>query len=264
MNIEKNELGATIRLLGGLLGETIIAQEGEAVFEMEEEIRQLAKSWRGGDETAKQKLGEIIPKLVEDLPLTAANLKAFTTYFQLVNLAEERERVRVLRQRAEEAHESGVPMDETVGAALATLKREGVSAEQLQETFYRMAITPVFTAHPTESKRRTIRQILNKVSGLLQEVHSSELFEFERMEVEEKLHDHIVLMWQSDETRSRRPTVMDEVRNSGLYFFENTLFDLVPQIYEEIDKALEQVFPGFEFEVPTLLTYGSWIGGHSN
>lgn len=261
MNIEKNELKATIRLLGGLLGETIIAQEGEPVYEMEEEIRQLAKSWRSGDETAKRKLAEIIPNLVNDLPLTAANLKAFTTYFQLVNLAEERERVRVLRQRAEVAYETGVPMDETVAAAIATLKQEGVSPESLQERLYQMAITPVFTAHPTESKRRTIRQMLNKVSELLQEVHSNELFEFERKEFEEVLHDYIVLMWQSDETRSRRPTVMDEVRNSGLYFFENTLFDLVPQIYEEIEKALAKTFPGYDFEVPSLLTYGSWIGG---
>ena len=137
MNIKKNELSATIRLLGGLLGETIISQEGQPVFEMEEEIRQLAKAWRSGDDSAKSKLGEIIPKLVEDLPLAAANLKAFTTYFQLVNLAEERERVRVLRQRAEAAHDSGEPMDETVGRALATLKREGVTAQQLQETLHR-------------------------------------------------------------------------------------------------------------------------------
>lgn len=231
------------------------------MFDMEEEIRQLAKAWRSGDETAKEKLGEIIPKIVDNLPLAEANLKAFTTYFQLVNLAEERERVRVLRQRAEAAYESGEPMDETVGRALATLKREGVTAEQLQETLRGMAITPVFTAHPTESKRRTIRQIIDKVSTLIQEVHSDERFEFEQKEIEEVLHDHIVLMWQSDETRSRRPTVMDEVRNSGLYFFENTLFELVPKIYDEFEKALKETYPDFEFELPSFLTYGSWIGG---
>ena len=184
MNIKQNELSTAIRLLGGLLGQTIIDQEGDAVFEIEEEIRQLAKSWRAGDESAKQKLGEIIPKLVEDLPLTAANLKAFSTYFQLINLAEERERVRVLRHRAQVAYETGIPMDETVAAALATLKQEGVTAPQLQETLHRMVITPVFTAHPTESTRRMIRQILNKVSRLLQEVNSDELFEFERKKVE--------------------------------------------------------------------------------
>lgn len=85
MNKKQNELSGTIRLLGGLLGETIIAQEGREVFEMEEEIRKLAKAWRAGDAEAKQRLDEVIPSLVNDLPLAAANLKAFSTYFQLVN-----------------------------------------------------------------------------------------------------------------------------------------------------------------------------------
>ena len=258
---KQNELSKSIRLLGGLLGQTIIDQEGQTVFEMEEEIRGLSKAWRAGDEDARQRLGEIIPKMVNNLPLASANLKAFSTYFQLVNLAEEQERVRVLRQRAETAFTSDVPMDETILEALTTLKREGIDAKQLQEIFLQMAITLVFTAHPTESKRRTVRQILSKVSELLQEGNSADLFEHEKKEVEELLHDHIVLLWQSDETRDRRPTVMDEVRNSGLYFFENTLFDLVPRIYEELEKGLEKVFPGESFELPSFLNYGSWIGG---
>ena len=222
MNKKQNELSGTIRLLGGLLGETIIAQEGREVFEMEEEIRKLAKAWRAGDADAKQRLDEVIPSLLNDLPLAAANLKAFSTYFQLVNLAEERERVRILRERAEVAFESNVPMDETMDEALGTLKREGVEASEIQEILTRMVVTPVFTAHPTESKRRTIRQILNKVSTLLKRLDSADLFVQERNEAEELLRDYIVLLWQSDETRNRRPTVMDEVRNSGLYFFENT------------------------------------------
>ena len=261
MESKPNELGETIRLLGGLLGQTIIDQEGNRVFDMEEDIRKLAIAWRSGDESANKRLGEIIPKLVDDLPLTSANLKAFSSYFQLVNLAEERERVRVLRKRAETAFQAGEPMDETIGAAIATLKREGITAEQFQATLKTMAITPVFTAHPTESKRRTIRQILNKVSCLLQQAHSRELFEHERKDIAEILHDYIVLLWQSDETRNRRPTVMDEVRNSGLYFFENTLFDLIPRIYEELEVALKESFPDFDFEIPSFLNYGSWIGG---
>lgn len=256
-----NSLSNSIRLLGGLLGKTIIDQEGKPVFETEEEIRKLAKAWRAGDDSAKDKLAEIIPSLVSDLPTASATLKAFSTYFQLVNLAEERERVRVLRERAQTAYQSGEPMDETIGRAIKTLKREGVTAEQLQEVFHTMAITPVFTAHPTESKRRTIRQILSKMSQLLNQVSSEELFEHEQQEVKELLHDHIVLLWQSDETRDRRPTVMDEVRNTGLYFFENTLFDLIPRVYEELESALLEYYPEQSFEIPSFLTYGSWIGG---
>ncbi len=261
MNIKQNELSASIRLLGGLLGQTIIDQEGQAVFEMEEEIRALSKAWRAGDESANKKLGEIIPKMVGDLPLATANVKAFSTYFQLVNLCEERERVRVLRERAQTAFQSEVPMDETIGEALAILKHEGVTAEQLQESIQQMAVSPVFTAHPTESRRRLIRQILSTVSELLQESQSADLFEHERLEAQQSLHDHIVLLWQSDEARDRRPTVMDEVRNTGIYFFENTLFDLVPRIYEELETALQKVFPEHDFEIPPFLHYGSWIGG---
>ena len=261
MNNPQTELSSSIRLLGRLLGQTIIDQEGRFVFESEEGIRALSKGWRSGDETARQKLDEVIPLLVNDLPLASANLKAFSTYFQLVNLCEERERVRVLRQRSEAAFRAEVPMDETISEALQTLKREGVSAERLQEILQQMLITLVFTAHPTESKRRMTRQILSTVSGLLKKYQSPDLLEQERFEVQEVLHDHIVLLWQTDETRNRPPTVMDEVRNSGVYFFENTLFELVPKIYEELENALNRAFPGEAFVVPSFLNYGSWIGG---
>ncbi len=261
MSTKQNSLSTSIHLLGGLLGQTIIDQEGEPVFQMEEEIRKLSIAWRGGDTEAKKKLDDIVEQLAGDLPLASANLKAFSTYFQLVNLAEEHERVRVLRERAQTAYQTNVPMDETIGEAIATLKREGVTAEELQKTLGSMAVTPVFTAHPTESKRRTIRQILSKMSGLLTEVGSKDLFEHEKQEVKELLHDHIVLLWQSDETRDRRPTVMDEVRNTGLYFFENTLFDLIPRIYEELESALAKEYPDFDFQIPSFLNYGSWIGG---
>ena len=248
-------------MLGDFLGKTIIDQAGEDVFNIEEEIRALAKSARVGSQGDQTKLIEKIESVANDLPLADANLKAFSTYFQLVNLAEENERVRVLRERAQTAYLAGEPMDETIGKALKTLRREGMAAEQLQEVLHEMAVTPVFTAHPTESKRRTIRQILGHVSELLSESNSLDLFEQEREQVRQRLHDHIVLLWQSDETRDRRPTVMDEVRNTGLYFFENTLLDLVPRMYEEIESALEKVYPEHKFEVPSLLRYGSWIGG---
>ena len=125
----------------------------------------------------------------------------------------------------------------------------------------RMLIMPVFTAHPTESRRRTTRQILKKVSDLLAKLNSKDLYQRQRDQVEALLLDHVVLLWQSSESRDRRPTVMDEVRNTGLYFFENTLFDLVPRIYQQLEADLKDVYPGHEFDVPAILRYGSWIGG---
>ena len=256
-----NELKSTIRTLGDLLGETITHQESAAVLELEEKIRRLAKTGRSGDQAALKELRETIDTLIEDEDATDANLKAFSTYFQLVNLAEEHERVRVLEERAEAAYVSNKPMDETISHALHELKAEGFNAEEVQEMLGRMLIMPVFTAHPTESRRRTTRQILKSVSQLLAKLDSKDLFHQQQDQLKDLLLDYVVLLWQSSEMRDRRPTVMDEVRNTGLYFFENTLFDLVPRIYEQLETDLADVFPGHDFDVPAILRYGSWIGG---
>ena len=124
-----------------------------------------------------------------------------------------------------------------------------------------MLVMPVFTAHPTESRRQTIRQNLKSVSGLLTKISSKDLYPRQRARLQDVLQDYIVLLWQSAETRDRPPTVMDEVRNTGLYFFENTLFEQVPRIYEQLETDLATVFPGHDFDVPAFLRYGSWIGG---
>ena len=158
-----------IRLLGNLLGEIILAQAGQAVFDTEETLRELAKAWRDGDQSAPESIQEVIDRMTDDPALTRDVLKAFATFFALVNLAEEHQRARVLRQRAQSAFDQDRPMDETIHEALETLKREGMSADQVQATLHSMAITLVFTAHPTESKRRSTRQILHRVSQLLRD-----------------------------------------------------------------------------------------------
>ncbi len=254
-----SQLSTNIRLLGDLLGQIIVQQAGENVFELEETIRALSKGWRDGDGTARSRAGEIIPEMVRDLPLTSDILKAFSTYFQLVNLAEEHERIRILGERENEAFENNVAMDESIASAVNILKREGFSAVDVRDKLARMLIMPVFTAHPTESRRRTIRQILEHISDSLNKLDSS--FAFKHESIREELAEYITLLWQSDESRKRRPTVMDEVRNTGLYFFENSLFDVVPQIYAELESALAAAWPDENLEAPPVLKFGSWIGG---
>ena len=257
----QNDLSKTIRVLGDLLGQTIVQQEGLEMLELEEKIRGLAKSGRGGSTAAVSELRQIVAEMSDDAESTDVNLKAFSTYFQLVNLAEEHERVRVLEERSNAAYESGEPMDETIEQALVTLKEEGFDATQIQSMLSSMLVMPVFTAHPTESRRQTIRQNLKSVSGLLTKISSKDLYPRQRARLQDVLQDYIVLLWQSAETRDRPPTVMDEVRNTGLYFFENTLFEQVPRIYEQLERDLATVFPGHDFDVPAFLRYGSWIGG---
>src|SRR5512144_2235754 len=165
MPAERDRLSEQIHLLGDLLGQTIVEQEGQPLFELVEEVRGLAKAHRAGDEAA----GERLLRRIESLPLPESRgvVKAFASYFKLVNLAEDEERVRVLRRREREAHASGASAIETIGAAVAELRRAGVAAGELQPLLDRLLIMPVFTAHPTEAKRRTVLTKLARIAGIL-------------------------------------------------------------------------------------------------
>lgn len=253
-------LRQSVRTLGNLLGETIIEQEGQTVFDLEEEMRALTRAQRGGDSSAGARLLELTRTLTQDGDRTEAVLKAFTTYFQLINLAEEQQRVRVLRERMEQAQIEKRPMRETIAAAVQALKADGMQPYEMRHMLNDLLIMPVFTAHPTEAKRRTI---LLKLQGLARQLHDldySVLLPSEEAAILDTIRETLVALWQSDENRERRPTVLDEVRQ-GLYFFETTLFELVPQIYLELSRALEEAWPNESFAIPPFLRYGSWMGG---
>ena len=253
-------LRQTIRTLGNLLGETIIEQEGQTVFDLEEELRALTKAQRGGDPEAGARLLDLTRRLVEDADRTEAVLKAFTTYFQLINLAEEQQRVRVLRDRTQRAQVENRPMRETIAAAVQALKADGMQAYEMREMLNDLLIMPVFTAHPTEAKRRTILLKLRQLARHLHDWDYQVLLPSEEKALFDAIREILVALWQSDENRERRPTVLDEVRQ-GLYFFETTLFELVPQIYRELSRALEEAWPTESFALPPFLRYGSWMGG---
>ncbi len=257
----KDRLRSTIRFLGNLLGETIIEQEGQDIFDLEEQIRDLTKRWRNGEtDVLQQAEQKLVPALIDDLPKANAVLKAFTTYFQLINLAEEQQRVHILRERAQDAHQKNVPMAETIADAVRRLRAEGVDAQQARTLLRELSIMPVFTAHPTESKRRTILLKLKAIATALYDLNYRMLLPAEEDALVQHIRENIVLLWQSDEGRDRRPTVLDEVRE-GLYYYETTLFQLVPQIYQELEQALAAYYPGETFDLPIFLRYGSWIGG---
>ena len=255
---DRDPLSEQIHLLGDLLGQTIVEQEGPALYDLVETVRALAKAHRGGDAAA----GEHLLERVLALPLADARgvVKAFASYFQLVNLAEEQERVRVLHRREQEAEASGSPMAETIGSALFELRDQGLPAEDLQALLGRLLVMPVFTAHPTEAKRRTL---LTKLGRVAETLHA---FDFHSPTPDEirsailSLREEIVSLWQTDDTRTYRPSVLDEVRN-GLYYFESTLFDLAPEIERRLGDALADAYPGAAFQVPSFLKFGSWIGG---
>jgi phosphoenolpyruvate carboxylase len=257
MPAESDRLSEQIHRLGDLLGETIVEQEGRALFDVVEELRASAKAHRFGDEAA----GERLLARIEALPLAEARgvTKAFATYFKLVNLAEDEERVRVLRRREREAAAAGVPAGETVAAAVRELAEAGISPQALQSLLDRLLVMPVFTAHPTEAKRRTILTKLVRISALLRTLDVEWPTPDEERSALDSLREELVALWQTEETRAYKPDVMDEVRN-GLFYFEATLFDLAPEVVRSLEHAVAERFPGQSVR-PSCLRFGSWMGG---
>jgi phosphoenolpyruvate carboxylase len=257
MPSERDRLSEQVHLLGDRLGETIVEQEGRALFDLVEDVRGLAKAHRAGDGAA----GERLLRRVEALPLPESRgvVKAFATYFQLVNLAEEQERLRVLRRREREAHAAGGSATETIAAAVREMRASGVPAGEVQALLDRLLIMPVFTAHPTEAKRRTILTKLARIADVLRGLDLESPTPEEERAAHEALREELVSLWQTEETRAYKPDVMDEVRN-GLYYFETTLHDLAPDVVASLERAVAEHYPGVRVP-PAFLRFGSWIGG---
>ncbi len=257
MTSERDRLSEQVHLLGDRLGETIVEQEGRALFDLVEEVRGLAKAHRAGDAAA----GECLLRRIEALPLRESRgvVKAFATYFQLVNLAEEQERVRVLRQREREADAASGLVGETIASAVRELRDGGRSPEDVQALLDRLLVMPVFTAHPTEAKRRTVLTKLARIVDVLRGLDRESPTAEEERAAHESLREELVSLWQTEETRAYKPDVMDEVRN-GLYWFETTLYDLAPDVVASLERAVAAHYPGCR--VPAaVLRFGSWIGG---
>jgi len=219
-------LAAEIRKLGHILGDTIVKLEGKAIFDLEENLRLLAKSSRGGDTAAEKELRAAVQKLT---PGEAARMAmAFTVYFELVNLAEETHRVRLLRlrRRAQYSVPGTPPMKESIWAALRELKAKGVPAGTVQTILDKLSIELVFTAHPTEAKRRTM---LNKLQRLGQRLHNPEALIDDKVtgiDNPRALEREVTSLWLTDRSRTTRPEVTDEVL-TGLWYFDTTLWQTI-------------------------------------
>jgi phosphoenolpyruvate carboxylase len=259
---ELSQLRSEIRTLGSVLGQVITKLEGQETFEEVEKLRTLAKASRVGDTAAAEKLERAVAKLT---PAEAFNqAMAFTLYFELVNLAEENFRILLLRRRraarqaASPKSQDAKPIRESIEAAVAELKGRGVTAPEMQHLVDQLSIELVFTAHPTESKRRTLLAKLQHLAEVLRRRVSPEnegLAYSDPAYVERE----VASLWLTDRSRAERPEVTDEAR-TGLWYFDSTLFDTLPELYSDMARALKQHYP--DVKSPTRwLTFGSWIGG---
>ncbi len=249
------ELSDTVRLLGDLLGQVVSTEESPQLFETEERIRALAKARRAGEGQAGGRLAAEVATLMPNAARGVA--AAFTLYFDLINVAEEDYRVQALRQRQRELHPN--PVDESIADAIGQLKARGLTREQMAAVLNQLHIELVLTAHPTEAKRRTILSKLQRVGQGLRRLDATDLLPHEREEVLNALRAEITALWLTDQARTAKPGVTDEVR-TGLYFIGEIFWEVLPRIYADLDAALAQHYP--QLKSPARwLSLASWIGG---
>lgn len=252
-------LSAEVRELGRALGRVITRLEGRAAYDRVERLRQLAKARRAGDGAAASALAKDVAGLAPADAFTQA--MAFTLYFELVNLAEEHFRITLLRERraARLRAPTGEPPRETIEAAVVELRRRGVGADAMQALVDRLDIELVFTAHPTESKRRTLLTKLARLSEVLRRRAHPETDPDPTELGEDRIEREIASLWLTDRSRTERPEVLDEAR-TGLWYFETTLFETVPRLCADLARALAAHYP--DVTPPRRwLRFGSWIGG---
>ncbi|MDA8421233.1 MAG: phosphoenolpyruvate carboxylase [Pseudomonadota bacterium] len=255
------ELRSRVKLFGDLLGDVLHSQAGGQVLKAVETLRKgFISLHRRENPRTRQRLMRLIDRI--DPETLTHVLRAFNAYFSLVNIAEEafqhRQRRRMMR--------SGGPLwtgsfDET----LRWFHTQGIGPDELQSLFDRLMFIPVFTAHPTEAKRRTIMQSLRRIFVTAERLNDPRLGTDEVSDTVQQLRAQIQILWKTDEVRTLRPAVRDEIRN-GLYYFRESLFHAVPATYRLVEGAARRVY-GVDavgqpvMRVPSFLRFGSWIGG---
>jgi phosphoenolpyruvate carboxylase len=249
------DLSATIHLLGELLGQVVSEQESPALFETEEAIRAAAKARRAGEPGAAKRLAKAVAALSPEQARAVAS--AFALYFDLVNLAEEQQRVSALRERERSGHPR--PPPESVGETIASLRARNVPAAQVADLLAGLHIELVLTAHPTEAKRRTILSKVQRIADALKALAREDLLPREHAALLASIQAEITAIWLTNRARTARPAATDEVR-IGLYFVDAVFWEALPRMYADLQAALDLHYPGLQAP-PAWLTLASWIGG---
>jgi phosphoenolpyruvate carboxylase len=255
----RDQLAREVKLLGSLLGQVIAEQAGMPALELVERVRRSTIALRRADAAAanRQRLAAELDAL--DLPDIEMLARAFSLYFQLTNLAEEKQRIRRLRQRQRTAPRK--PLPESIAAAVAELRQQAGEQRALDEVVARLIVAPVLTAHPTEARRRTLLVALRRAYRLLDKLDDPRLTPADDADTRRRLREEISLLWHVSPVRTQTPTPLDEVR-SAMAFFDESLYVVTPRLYRALERALgTDSGSRHQQAVPAFLRWGSWIGG---
>jgi phosphoenolpyruvate carboxylase len=251
-------LRADVRLLGGLLGRVLRESGSPGLFDDVERLR-VATIAAYTDESPEAI--ERAAAVAESFTVERADevARAFTVYFHLVNLAEEHQRVRILRERSGRTPAPQAASD-SVAAAYTRLAAE-VGADTAAERLEALRFHPVFTAHPTEARRRAVSMSIRRLAGLLDERDDAARGVVDSRPVERRLLEEIDTLWRTAPLRAEKPTPTDEVR-AVMAVFDDTLYTAIPEVYRRIDDALQGPDAGHRPPlVPPFVRLGTWVGG---
>lgn len=258
VNTKIQQLKDDVRYLGNVLGEIIREQEGEWLFELEEKVR--LSSIRMNEEKEEntdfyQELQQIFSgKTNKDLELL---VRCFTTYFRLVNLAENVHRAR--RVNEYEKNPEKYNNKNSLNNLRDKLKLQKDEIESFLEMIQNLDIVPTLTAHPTEAKRRTIQEKLRRLYVYLLELNQEDISPAEKSILKSKIKAEITSMWHTHEVRLQKLQVMDEV-STGLFYLDSVFFDAIEMLYQKFYYSFGDIITE-DFVLTPLIRLGSWIGG---
>jgi len=246
-----------IKFLSDMLSEILLAHGGRNLIKTVRTIRKLSKIARFEENTEaycklRIEIAGLSGKTRQDV------IRAFATYFHLVNVAEQNHRIRRNRQYQLEDAKTAQPF--SIENTILNLKESGHTVTDIKLALPYLSLELIMTAHPTEAAKMQVLEIQKRLGILLKELDNSILTEKEKGFIKENIFNEIVVLWQTNELHSKKPTVSDEVK-SGLYYFDQTLFEVLPDIHYELELSLKKYFPEEEWEIPDFLRFGSWIGG---
>ena len=249
-----------VHALGTLIGETLRDQGGEELFNLVEGDRLAAISRREGDGDAQRSGDELGQRTEGRSPSSATDLtRAFSIWFLAVNTAE---KVHRIRRRREYLNDASTVQPGGIADCIARLQREGLPLERTLELIASMSIEPVFAAHPTESTRRTILRKQQHIAQYLLERLNPMLTHTEGETIWARMRLEITSIWQTEDHPREGLTVADE-REHVLFYLIEILYRVVPFFYEEVESALALAYavPVESLDVPSILHFGSWVGG---
>jgi phosphoenolpyruvate carboxylase len=251
------QLREDVHALGVLVGEVLREQSGEALFQLVEGDRVAAIHRRESDD---QDPAQLSARTAAREPAEARDLvRAFSTWFQMVNLAE---KVHRIRRRRQYLNDTEHPQPGGLEAALVRLAKDGHGLASVRAMLERICIYPVFTAHPTESTRRTLLRKQQRAAEFLMRSRDPSVSPAERQRTWEMIRIELTSGWQTEEHARERLTVADE-REHVLFYLAEILYRVVPGFYEELAAALTKIFgtPILAGQLPQVLCFGSWVGG---